>query len=136
MVEKHSNHSNTIPVGLGIGLAISIGTTILGSAFSAWLIGAEKIGEGSFDYIALVLLLLSSILGALCAIRIIGKKKVVICLSVAVLYFLSLLAINALFLGGTYSGVGETALTVLAGALSVALLGLRDSKKTNKARKK
>ena len=136
MAAKQSNPLGVIPIGLGIGLAISIVTTLLGTAIGAWLISSEKIGEGSTGYITVLILLLSSILGAWFAIQTIKQNRLLFCLSSGGIYFLTLLAITALFFGGMYSGVGESALVISAGAFSVALLGLREQKRTKKRKKK
>ncbi len=124
-----SQNISKIPKGIGVGLAVSIATTMIGSAVGAWLLVSEKTSENSLGYIALILLLLSSILGALATVGIVKEKRVPVCLLSGVIYLLSLLAVTALFFGGTYGGVGESALVVLGGALSVALLGLKGAKK-------
>lgn len=124
-----------IPKGIGIGLVVSMTCTILGAAITAWLLVSEKLGEGSIGYIAVMLLLLSSILGAFISFSFIKQKRVPICLIAGSVYFLSLLAMNALFFHGMYDGVGESALVVLAGCLSVAILGLKEGKKTKRKTK-
>lgn len=126
----------SIPKGIGVGLAASIASTIVGSVIAAWLIGTEKIGEGSIGYITMVLLLLSSITGAVVSFGIIKQKRLPVCLFAGGTYVLSLLAINALFFQGTYSGVGESALVILAGVMSVAVLGLKSDKKIKRRIKK
>lgn len=128
--------SGNIPKGIAIGLAASLTSTLIGTAIAAGLLASEKIGEGSLGYIALTLLLLSSILGALVSVMIIRQKRLPICLISGGAYLLSLLAINALFYQGTYSGTGESAMVILAGALSVAIIGVTGGKKTIKKRKR
>ena len=117
-----------IPKGIGIGLIVSMACTILGAAISAWLLVSERLGEGSIRYITVILLLLSSIIGAFTSYSIAKCKRVQICLIAGSVYYLSLLAINALFFRGIYEGVGESALVVFAGCLSVAILGLTEGK--------
>ena len=115
--------------GVGIGAVVSIMTTILGSAICAWLLASETIGESSIGYITVTLLLLSSIVGAFTAVCTIKRNRVPVCIISGGIYLLSLLTINALFFQSTYSGVGESALMVFAGVLSVAILGLKSGKK-------
>lgn len=131
MATKHSAQLNIykFPKGIGIGAAVSIMTTVLGVAIAGWLLSAEKIGESSIGYITVMLLLLSSILGAFTSVCTIKQKRVPVCVITGGVYLLSLLAINALFFHGTYSGVGESALVILAGVLTVAILGLKSDKK-------
>ena len=135
MVAKQSALLGKLPKGLVVGLAVSIGTTLIGSAVSAWLFHSEKIGEGSIGYVTLILLFLSAALGAIAAVGLIGQKRLVICLSAGGIYLLFLLAITALFFGGTYSGVGESVLVVMAGVLSVALLSIKGNKKPKRKRR-
>ena len=138
MVAKQSARLNIgkIPKGIGLGLTASIAITVAGAAIGAWLLSSEKIGEGNAGYITVTVLLLSSVAGSLVAVQLIKEKRVPVCLIIGGSYLLSLLAITALFFGGTYSGVGESALVILAGALSVALLGLRGSKSSIKTRRR
>lgn len=124
-----------IPKGISIGLIVSMACTILGAAITAWLLVSEKLGEGSIGYITVILLLLSSILGAFTSFSFVKRKRVPICLIAGSVYFLSLLAMNALFFRGMYGGVGESALVVFAGCLSVAILGLTEGKKTKRKTK-
>jgi putative membrane protein (TIGR04086 family) len=135
MVTKQSVWLSKLPKGLGVALAVSAGSTIIGCADDAWLLSSEKIGEGSVGYITMILLLVSSVLGAMAATRLVGEKRLLVCLCAGGVYLLSLLAISALFYGGTYSGVGVSALIVVAGVLSVALLGINSRKKTKKMRR-
>lgn len=138
MAVKRSTQTKlgNIPKGIGIGLAVSMTTTILGAAVFAWLLATERIGEGSEGYISVMLLMVSSILGALISCWMIKEKRLPVCLLSGYAYFISLLAINALFFEGTYRAVGESALVVLAGALSVAILGLKGTKNKKRKRRK
>lgn len=132
MVEKQQK-LGLIPKGIGVGLVSGIVCTILGATLGAWLLVTEKIGEGSIGYITMVLVLISSIIAALTSFKVIQQKRLPVCLLAGGANFLSLLSINALFYRGMYSGVGESALLILAGVLSVAILGLNSR---NKAKRK
>lgn len=127
---------NKMVKGIGLSLLASIFVTIIGAVVGAWLLSAEKIAMENARFITVVILLLSSIFGALLAVSVIKEKRVPVCLISGAAYFLSMLAITALFFEGTYSGVGESALVVFAGVFSVALLGLKGEKRTNKRRRK
>ena len=136
MVRKQSVWLHKLPKGLGISMIVSVGSALVGSAVGAWLLSLEKIEEGNIGYITMILLLVSSFLGALVATRLINKKRMLVCLCAGSVYLLSLLGITALFFGGIYSGVGESALVILAGVLSVALIALKGNKSTKKRIKK
>lgn len=138
MVSKQSVRGNVgmIPRGIGLGLAASLICTFACIAIGASLLNAEIVGEKNEGYITVTTLLFSSIIGAVVSVRSIKEKRVPVCLLSGGAYLLSLLAITALFFGGVYDGVGESALVILAGALSVALLGLKESRKAGKRRRK
>ena len=124
-----------IPKGIGLGVAVSFVSTIIMAAIGALLLSTEKLGEGQESLITVISMLLASALGAITAIGITAAKRLPVCLATGAGYFLTLLAITALFFGGMYSGVGESGLVIMAGVLSVALLSL-NSKKSNKKRRK
>lgn len=121
---KVTGTASAMPVGLAMGLAASLGITLVGSAILAWLVGSEKLGQGSIGYGSLVILLLASVLGAVTAFGKIRHRRMLVCVLSGVLYYGSLLCVTALFFGGQYQGMGVTALVVLGGCLCVALLGL------------
>ena len=127
--------NGNIAKGIGIGLVVSLLCTVLGSAIAAWVLATEKIGEGSVGYIAVILLLLSSMFGALAFSTCIQQKRLPVCLLSGGVYLLLLFGINALFFQGAYEGVGESALVILAGVLSVAVLGLKGDKRPRKQKK-
>lgn len=125
-----------IPKGIGIGLVVSIATTIIGAAIFSWLMATERIGEGSEGYLCVILLLVSGLLGSLVSNRMIQQKRLPMRLLSGSVYFLSLLAANVLFFEGKYQAVGQSALVILAGALSVAILGMKNTKNTKRKRRK
>ena len=138
MVRKNSNidFPKLMPKGMIIGLSASISTTILGSCIGAWLLHSERIAEENLGYITLLILLLSSVTGGLLTIQTVKTKRLLSCLVFGGIYLLSLLALTALFWGGSYSGVGESALVVFSGVLSVALIGAKGKTTTRKRRRK
>ena len=124
------------PKGICFGLGTSIAISFLGAAAFSWLLISEKIEESNLGYVTAILLLVSSTVGSLVASSIIRQKRILVCLLSGSMYFLSLLAINALFLQGEYSGVGVSAILVLAGSLSVALLSLKNGKNQKSKKRK
>ena len=136
MVRKQSGWLHKLPKSLGISMIVSVGSALIGSAVGTWLLSSEKIEERNIGYITMILLLVSSFLGALVATRLINEKRMLVCLCAGGVYLLSLWGITALFFGGIYSGVGESALVILAGVLSVALIALKGNKSAKKRIKK
>lgn len=113
--KKVTGTSKSIPVGICIGTAVALMTTVIGTLISAWLISKEKIGEESIGYCAMIILLISSMLGSYTAQEAVKHKRVIMCAAAAAGYYVSLLAITAMFFGGQYQGMGVTALVVAAG---------------------
>lgn len=119
---KVTGTATTIPVGLGLGLLASMSVTAVLSAASAGLILGGRMPEDSVGYCAMVILLLSSIAGAVTATGKIKRRRFQMGLISGGLYFAALLAVTALFFGGIYDGIGVTALMILCGCMLVILL--------------
>lgn len=134
--KKVTGKAVPMAAGLGIGLAVSMALTMIGGAVTANLILTEKIGEGAIGYGAILILLLSSAMGAWLAAVLIKSRWMVVCLGAGGSYYLTLLGITALFFGGQYQGMGVTALVILGGCGAVGLLGLRAGNGTRKRTKK
>lgn len=126
----------SMPAGLAIGLAASLSITLLCTALIANLILSEKMNEAALGYGAMAILLLSSGAGSLIASVLIKHRWLLVSLGAGGIYFLTLLAITALFFGGQYQGIGVTALMILAGSGTVGLLGLKQWKRHSFKRKK
>lgn len=134
--KKATGKARSIAAGLAIGLAVSTGLTLIGVAITANLIMSEKIAETAVGYAATVILLLSAVLGAWMAALLTKRRWMIVCLGAGGIYYLTLLAITALFFGGQYQGMGVTALLILGGCGAVGLLGLRGEKGSRKSAKK
>lgn len=136
--KKVTGNAMNMPVAMGIGLACSMIITIVGTVITAYLVLSEKIGENAIGYSAIVILLLASAAGAWLTAGLIKRRWMVICVGAGGIYYLTLLAITALFFGGQYQGMGVTALVVLGGCGAVGLLGLNRGRSrrniTNKRR--
>lgn len=112
----------SMPAGLALGGAVSLGMTILAAAGIALLAEREILPEGSIGYAVMVLLLLAAAAGGIVANGKIKRRKLLVSGLSAAIYYGELLAITALFFGGQYQGMGVTALMVLAGAALPLLL--------------
>ena len=123
------NTASSIPAGIGIGLLVSMIITLAGSALTAYLIHGESISEEGMGYGIILTLLLSAILGAWVSAGRIQRLRMQMCMLSGLCYYLTLLAMTALFFGGQYSGMGVTALMVLGGCGTVAILGASGGKR-------
>ena len=118
-----------MPVGFAWGTATSLSAVILGTAITAKLIDSEVITWDSTGYMILTILILSSWIGGLTSYQKIKRQKVTVCLVNGILLFLSLFIITALFFGGQYSGVGETALLIACGSILAVFTENREKRK-------
>ena len=111
-----------IPAGLALGVATALLVTVIGSGAAAWVILRRIVSEGASGYLVMVILLLSSGVGASVAAGSIQRLRGQICLAAGAGYYLCLLAVTAVFLGGQYRGMGVTAVMVFCGSVLVILL--------------
>lgn len=133
---KVTGKAMSMPGGLALGGLVSIGITVAGAILSANLVLKEVIPADSIGYCSLVILLLSSMLGAAVAVNRIRHRRLYVCALSAVIYYGTLLGATALFFGGRYQGMGVTALVVLAGAGAVALVGTKQNNSRPRHRRK
>lgn len=121
----------TIQGGLAVGAAVNLGMTILLSALLAKLLQTGVLAQNQTGYGVMVLLLLASFFGAAVAQGRVKHRRMMVCMLSGGVYYLSLLAITALFFGGQYTAMGVTALVVLAGCGTAALLCTRKGRGGN-----
>ena len=123
-------------VGLAIGSGTSLLITLVGSWFFAYLISKEILEEITIGYCAMFIILLASLTGTAAAVGKIKRRRLCVCGLSGLIYFGILLSMTALFFGGQYQGVGVTALLIMAGSCTVALLGLRGERRVRRRKKK
>ena len=134
--KRVSGQSKPMAVGLAVGCGISLVFTLLGAALIANLVLSQKMSSESIGYGAVIILLLASAIGAWLSYAMIKRRRLVVCLSFGLGYYLSLLAITALFFGGQYQGMGVTAMLILGGSGAVALMGIKGEKSLGQKAKK
>lgn len=122
---KVTGRTLSMPVGLTIGTAICILLTVLISIVISKLISIEKIEWNQVGYGVMIMLLIASIAGAKTACTIIRRRKLIICVSIGGLYWLSLLVITALFFGGQYDGMYLAGLIILCGGALVYIMEMK-----------
>lgn len=135
--KKPTGRAMSIPGGLALGAAVSLGVTLILSAAVAKMVDAELMGEGAIGYGALITLLTAAIAGAAFAATKIKRQRILVCCLSGLVYYITLLGVTALFFGGQYQGMGVTALVVAGGCGTVVLMGLNQGKgKGNRHRKR
>lgn len=132
---KVTGTAKSVPMGISVGTGVSLAITLAGSLITAWLVGSEKISEEAIGYCAMAILMAASGMGSFTAQAMIKHQRMIMCGLTAVCYYLSLIAVTALFFGGQYQGMAVTALVVASGAGIVVLMGLKgDGHKVKKYR--
>lgn len=126
--KKVTGKSTAMPMGLTIGVVVSLLLSFAGAMIAANLVVTGTLGQDAIGYCAIVILMVSPAVGAVISALMIKHRWMIVCLSVGGIYYLALLAITALFFGGQYQGMGVTALVVLGTCGAVGLLGLRTGK--------
>lgn len=129
---KVTGTSATIPMGLAMGVITSLGTMLAGTIVCSMMIEQELLKWEKSGYAIMVILIISSWLGVATASARVKRRKLMICTTTGITYFLALLVLGALFFGGQYNGVGETALLIICGTI----LGIMTGTPTKPKRKR
>ena len=119
---KKADRASSIPGGMAAGAGISMLLTVILSAIIAYLIGQERLKWESVGYWIMTILFLSSFAGAKTAFAAVRRQRLMISGMSGILYWAILLCITALFFGGMYDSVVETAAIIGAGSGCAALL--------------
>ncbi len=117
-----------MPAGIGIGTVGALLWTIAGAAMTAALVNGEIFAESAIGYGALIILITAAFLSAKVSYHKVKHRRAMVMGISGIAYYLCLLAINALFFGGQYAGMGVTAGAILAGSLCALLLGTGERK--------
>lgn len=121
---KVTGKATSIPAGLATGGAVSIGVTLIMSAIAGWLVYSGRLAEKNIGYCAMAILICSSLLGAAISAKKVKRRKLIVCGASGLIYYTILLVTTALLFDGEYQGMGTTALVVLCGCGTAALLGI------------
>ena len=126
---RTTGKSMSIPGGLALSGVTSMCITLLFSLLLAKLLNDQKVSWDQVGYWIIVMLFTSAFLGAKAAITSIRRPRVVISVMSGTLYWALLLCITALFFGGNFDAVSETAMVIIAGSSCAAMVSLPQKKK-------
>ncbi len=121
--QKVTGTASSLPEGIAIGAGTSIAITFIAILIVAKLIDSGTMQENAIGYSAIGILLIASISGSIVSSRRIRRKHILVCGLSGITYFLTLLAMTALFFGGQYDGITVTLLMILCGSGVAILLG-------------
>ena len=127
-MRKASGRATSMPAGLAIGALWSAAVTLALAAILAKLVENEVMPEESIGYGVMVILVLASFLGAMVTVNKVKHQRLMMCLASGAVYFGILLATTALFFGGQYTAVGETALMIVCGCGLVIVLDFQQNR--------
>lgn len=126
---KHTGRANSVPGGLAIAALVSMAITLVCSALIAHTLNIGKITWAQAGYWIMAMLFAASFIGAKCALAAVKRQRFMISFMTGMLYWGLLLCVTALFFGGEFGAVGETAAIIGAGSGSAALISVPHGKK-------
>jgi len=125
---KHTGKAKSIPAGMAIAVSVSMMVTLGAALAIAYSLDFGKITWEQAGYWIMGMLFASSYIGAKCAFWVIKRQRIMISMMVGLIYWGMLLCITALFFGGNFGAVLETAGIICAGCTSSALIFLPNRK--------
>ena len=117
-----SGKALSVPVGLALAAAVSMAVTVVFSGGIAYFLNTEKLDWAQAGYWIMGMLFTASFLGGKSAYAAIRRQRLIVSILSGLVYWALLLCITALFFGGNYEAVGETAGIILAGTGCASLL--------------
>lgn len=124
-----NGQDNSIIINVLLGALIGILISITCAALLATLVSTDRLSEDIMGYGGMIIIILSSYVGALVARSRSKEKYLLMTIMSGSTYFLILLSITALFFKGQYTGVTVTALCVAAASLCAAMTGFQRRKR-------
>lgn len=116
-----------MPMGIALGVTVSLIFTAVSAALLTWLALQGKISESSVGYYAMGILMLASIFGPMLSAAKIKRRRMVVCCITGAAYYAVLLLCTAVLFGGQYQGVGVSTAMIFGGSIGTGLLGIRKS---------
>ena len=117
-----------------LGAMVSLAATLAACAAWARLLDGEFLGEESVGYGVAIIVIFSTWLGTMTAIRKRKGERLLTALAVGLVYFLILLLVNLVFYNGEYAGVPVTVLLIFGGSF-LAVLTAPGEKRVGKTSK-
>lgn len=120
---KVTGKAISVPAGVAAGATVSLCISVGGALIVAWMVGAEMMGAEGVGYAAMVILLVSSLLGPWLAATLIKHQRLMICMVTGCVFLVVLVGVNVLFFGGQFQGLLPSVLLILGGSVASALIG-------------
>ena len=133
---RATGRTMSVPGGIAVSGTVSMGLTLLISLLLAKMLDTEKITWEQAGYWIMAMLFGASFAGAKAAIMAIRQQRLAVSLMSGGLYWGLLLCITALFFGGNYGAVPETAAVITAGSCCAAMVSLPQRQTKPKKKRK
>lgn len=121
---KHTGKATSVTKGIAMAAFISIIITAALSAAIAYLLNKEKVTWDQAGYWIMGMLFVSSYVGGKIAYAAIKRQRAAVTMMSGVLYWGLLLCATALFWGGHFDALWETAGIIGAGCGTAALISM------------
>ena len=129
---KANGRAASVPAGMAMAAAASMILTVVLSVLIAYFMNQGKISWEQAGYWIMAMLFISAFVGGKLAYSAVKRQRLFISFMSGIIYWGLLLCITALFWGGNYGPIWETAGIIGAGCLTSALLKGGRSRKKNK----
>ena len=130
MLKQQTGRSPSVGKAILSGTSTGAATSFLGAAVLAKLLDSEVMKMENVGYGILMIHLLAVFLGVKETLRRAGKAGIWAAAATGASYFLLLLAVNALFFQGEFTGMGVTLLLIAAATAGAVLTeGKRSGKR-------
>ena len=120
--KKVTGRARSIPAGLTTGAAASLVLTVILSAILGKCMETNQISQENIGYWVIIQIFTITFLSGILCTKIVKHRKMLLCLLSGLIYWGILLSITALFFGGQYEAVWETAAVICAGSLFAGLV--------------
>lgn len=118
---RSTGKTKSIPAGMAISASVSMIITLVLSSSIAFFLNKETITWLQAGYWIMGMLFTAAFIGSKCAYAAIRRQQLPVSVMSGILYWGILLSITALFFGGNFGSIWETAAIILAGSCSSAL---------------
>ena len=129
---KANGRAASVPGGMAMAAAASMILTVVLSVLIAYFMNQGKISWEQAGYWIMAMLFISAFVGGKLAYSAVKRQRLFISFMSGIIYWGLLLCITALFWGGNYGPIWETAGIIGAGCLTSALLKGGRCRKKNK----
>lgn len=125
MSKKMKGTALSFPAGVVVGAVIGLVCIVLMlSLLSALILRGSVRGE-SVGYYIMAVLLLSTMLASWVGVRMVKRRRLLVCTTTATLIFAALALCNIMLFGGLFTGIITAVLTIASGAMLIAVSGKR-----------